>query len=58
MSRHVWPPTLYRIEWMADEGFGGTWENYLSSGFARPVDDQGRFLPDPSGYFCARWSSP
>jgi hypothetical protein len=46
-------PDHYRIEWVVDSAFGGTWEN-LQSGIDRAYDSAGHELPNPGGFFCAR----
>lgn len=45
-------PDYLRIEAVTATGFWGTWINH-QSGIAHVVDDKGKPLPDPAGYFCA-----
>jgi hypothetical protein len=45
-------PDHLRIESIDPAGFAGTWADY-QTGIAHVVDDKGKPLPDPAGYFCA-----
>jgi hypothetical protein len=43
---------VYRVAAVSPSGFWGTWHD-PQTGIGRVVDKNGRFLPDPGGYFCA-----
>jgi hypothetical protein len=46
-------PVLYRLTWVTDSAFGGTWED-RQTGISRVYDSTGRELPNPAGHYCAR----
>jgi hypothetical protein len=45
-------PVLYRLTWVTDSAFGGTWED-RQTGISRVYDSTGRGLPNPAGHYCA-----
>lgn len=45
-------PTIHRILEVSAGGFRGTWQDNMT-GIAVMVDQMGRRLPNPQGYFCA-----
>ncbi len=45
-------PDVGRITLVGPSGFQGVWGN-AQTGIGRAIDDRGRELPNPQGYFCA-----
>lgn len=50
-------PDVLVIRELSGVGFRGSWRDY-QTGMARVVDQRGRLLPDPAGYFCAYRIAP
>jgi hypothetical protein len=46
-------PTLHTIDALTADGFRGRWSN-PQTGIGVAVDERGRRLPNPGGYYCAR----
>ncbi len=45
-------PDHLSVTTITPQGFSGTWIDF-QTGLGYAVDDEGRRLPDPAGYFCA-----